>query len=391
MSFEYKLHINYIIFLSIYVLTFYTIYRKVQDYAVSVHLEKIKKLDILVQSVNEDANVSASRSNLPEISYGMNCVYGKQYKMDCNTCRCGHRNTLLCTKAACLGPMNFEVIDDDKADNGDARNGEAKNEDATLNGIERKRRRRKIKRRGNRKTLRNDQGQYPKLPLGSSCIPGRFYQENCKRCFCNADRIPICSILDACKEKNRNPVSKPEDVRPPVKDKEFKGLQALPHSAAPCDPGNTYKIDCNVCICDEQQNLICDKMLCISFSDMHKTEAMKRSGLPCNTNNAIENEAIQSKCVKCVCNVTTFCQAIEDCVSDSEKATRTYSGRRNGSRLAFDLDKQKCVPNHIYKDNCNKCYCQQDQTLRCTQKTCLNYNQATALQQQQQYLQEHGL
>ncbi|XP_026728402.1 uncharacterized protein LOC113494311 isoform X2 [Trichoplusia ni] len=333
------------------------------------------------------SNVSATRSNLPEISYGMKCVYGKTYKMDCNTCRCGHRNTLMCTKVACLGPMNSEVIVGEKAV---ARSGQARGEGAA-DGVERKRRRRKIKRRGNRKTLRTDEGMYPRLPIGSSCIPGRFYQEKCKRCYCKTDRTPTCSILDACKEMNSNPVSKPEDVRPPIKDKEFKSLQSLPHSASPCVPGNTYKVDCNACVCDDLQNLVCDKMLCISFADMHRTEAMKRSGLPCNTNNGQENEAIQSKCVKCVCNVTTFCEAIDDCITDAEKAMRTYSARRNGSRLTFDFNKQKCVPNHIYKDNCNKCYCQPDLTLRCTQKTCLNYNQATALQQQQQYLQEHGL
>ncbi|XP_026728403.1 uncharacterized protein LOC113494311 isoform X3 [Trichoplusia ni] len=336
MSFEYKLHINYIIFLSIYILTFYMIYRKVQDSVVKVRMVNNRNYPDI------ETNVSATRSNLPEISYGMKCVYGKTYKMDCNTCRCGHRNTLMCTKVACLGPMNSEVIVGEKAV---ARSGQARGEGAA-DGVERKRRRRKIKRRGNRKTLRTDEG---------------------------------------------NPVSKPEDVRPPIKDKEFKSLQSLPHSASPCVPGNTYKVDCNACVCDDLQNLVCDKMLCISFADMHRTEAMKRSGLPCNTNNGQENEAIQSKCVKCVCNVTTFCEAIDDCITDAEKAMRTYSARRNGSRLTFDFNKQKCVPNHIYKDNCNKCYCQPDLTLRCTQKTCLNYNQATALQQQQQYLQEHGL
>lgn len=70
----------------------------------------------------------------------------------------------------------------------------------------------------------------------------------------------------------------PVDVRPKIKDQEFKELPELPHAATPCTPGTTYKVDCNGCVCDEFKNLLCDKLLCISFADMHRAEAMKKSG-----------------------------------------------------------------------------------------------------------------
>nr|XP_021198068.2 uncharacterized protein LOC110381956 isoform X1 [Helicoverpa armigera] len=323
-------------------------------------------------------------SDLPEIKHGMKCVYGKKYRMDCNTCHCGHRNSLLCTKIAC--------IESGKTKN-DGEISEEEPNDAEKNreGIEKRKRLRRIVRRENKRYLRTDSPAFPPLPPSRKCFAGRLYQEDCKRCFCKANRVPACSAHNACIQPKLPRELVPEDLRPPVKDSEFRDLPVLPHTASPCAPGTTYKVDCNVCLCNEYQNLLCDKLLCVSFADIHRAEAVKKSGLPCNANDNAENSVLQSKCVQCSCNGTTFCEAKGDCVAETEVMMRTYNSRRNGSRLTFDLNKEKCIPNHIYKDDCNKCYCQEDETLRCTQKICLNYNQALEMEKEHKYLEEHGL
>lgn len=51
MTFKYQLHINYIIFLAIYILAFYMIYRKVQDTVVNVHMVNRDKFDFIQSNV----------------------------------------------------------------------------------------------------------------------------------------------------------------------------------------------------------------------------------------------------------------------------------------------------------------------------------------------------
>ncbi|KAJ8710286.1 hypothetical protein PYW07_009652 [Mythimna separata] len=337
----------------------------------------ISTLVFLTQSTLSD--VTKEKAKLPEIKDGDKCIYGKMYKMDCNTCRCGHQNHLLCTKVACLRPMKSEVNENPP---------KANKRSKLANEKKKKKKAKKIKRRENAETVTTASPGLPSLPtINNTCIPGRIYQEGCRRCLCNSNREPECSIENACEQKKAKRDLLPGDIRPPIKDREFHELTVLPHSASPCKAGKTYKVECNACVCDEFQNLLCDKLLCISFADMHRAEALKKSGLPCNSENTAENEVMQSKCVQCACNNgTTYCQAKPGCVAETELILRT---RRNG--LSFNYTAEKCAPDHVYKDDCNKCYCQEDQTLRCTQKTCLNYNQAVILEKQQKYLQEHGL
>ncbi|XP_035452448.2 uncharacterized protein LOC118277659 [Spodoptera frugiperda] len=324
---------------------------------------------------------------LQDIKYGMKCVPGQTYKMDCNTCRCGYHNNLLCTKAICIDQKQTEIIKEPDPEPIQTKKSSSSSKVVDLNSIIGKKKKiRRIIRRENKRYLNIGTTGLPTLPLSNICMPGRIYQSGCRRCYCKANKSASCSNENACNETKVVRLLKPEDVRPPVKDKEFRDLPELPNTAAPCAPGTTYKVDCNVCLCDEFQNLMCDKMLCVSFSDVHKAEAMQKSGLPCNSNDFTENMVLQSKCVECTCNGTTFCVAKANCITEAETMQRSISGRRT-----FDMKSEKCIPDKVYHDDCNRCYCQKDRTLRCTQKRCLNYREAVELQEQQKYLLEHGL
>ncbi|KAH9636294.1 hypothetical protein HF086_003261 [Spodoptera exigua] len=267
----------------------------------------------------------------------MKCVQGQTYKMACNTCRCGNKNNLVCTKVLCIHDVNEEI-------NGDSDSDTQPTKTNSSSAKVKKKRIRRIIRRENNRYLRTDTTGFPNLPPNKVCVPGKIYQDNCRRCYCRANRTPTCSNEDACKQPIVARDLKPEDVRSPIKDKEFMNLPELPHTASPCVPGTTYKIDCNVCLCDEFQNLMCDKLLCISFADMHKAEAIKKSGLPCNNKDFTENMVLQSKCVECTCNGTTYCVAKDNCISEAESLQRAH-----GSRRSFDINSGQCLPNHVYK------------------------------------------
>ncbi|KAF9420495.1 hypothetical protein HW555_003245 [Spodoptera exigua] len=253
------------------------------------------------------------------------CEPGKRYRYKCNVCSCTKDGSPSCTTMICLENYVLDMK---------SLRGLLSTADVAIA--------RKL----------------PEIKYGMKCVQGQTYKmacntcrcgnknnlDNCRRCYCRANRTPTCSNEDACKQPIVARDLKPEDVRSPIKDKEFMNLPELPHTASPCVPGTTYKIDCNVCLCDEFQNLMCDKLLCISFADMHKAEAIKKSGLPCNNKDFTENMVLQSKCVECTCNGTTYCVAKDNCISEAESLQRAH-----GSRRSFDINSGQCLPNHVYK------------------------------------------
>lgn len=73
------------------------------------------------------------------------------------------------------------------------------------------------------------------------------------------------------------PIRYPSDVRPPFKREEMKNTEELPTASTKCEPGKTYKVSCNHCICTDRNNLLCDKALCLSFEDINRVEADEKS------------------------------------------------------------------------------------------------------------------
>lgn len=158
---------------------------------------------------------------LPEIRYGEKCTYGKKYRMDCNVCRCGQNNNLLCTKAACL--MSMEPPPEAIANRGGpppeaiaykgphpSEKGRNRDSKRSKHDNEKKKKSRKNVRQRREEPVpkKSFKSNYPKLPP-KLCKPGRIYQEGCQRCFCKANKKPVCSTENACVElKGRNIISK---------------------------------------------------------------------------------------------------------------------------------------------------------------------------------------
>ncbi|XP_048000831.1 uncharacterized protein LOC125237714 [Leguminivora glycinivorella] len=258
----------------------------------------------------------------PEIKAGQKCVKGQIYRMDCNTCHCGERSTLLCTKMGCLNEFHEE----------DGRRSE-----------------------------------------GNGCIPGKLYKKDCQKCFCTDKGRVKCSIKD-CKLANKAYVN-PEHVKP-YASSEFYKLPALPHTGSPCSPGATYRIDCNTCFCLETGNLMCQNLLCPSYDDVYKFKAKEMTGKPCTGN------VTTSECLECECNAGKYkCEPKPHCKhTDGRRMLHgDYPSKLDRNFIDPNRLTEKCPPGMTYKVHCNKCYCQDDGSLRCTQKSCLNRSEIERL------------
>ncbi|XP_075985223.1 uncharacterized protein LOC142982557 isoform X2 [Anticarsia gemmatalis] len=249
--------------------------------------------------------------------------------------------------------------------------------------------------------------ELPTLGDGEVCVEGQKYKQDCNTCVCKNTKL-LCSKI-ACVEaqpinikrendkkekkdkkakkgKKEYQRSKKESLKEKltVSDSMFSKLPQLPHHASPCTPGELYRVDCNVCICNKKNSLACDRKMCVDRHTAKRIEAEKRSGKFCSS-----PREFRAKCVTCECNSNkTYCEPIPDCVSETEKMVLS---NKNRVRLTFNLKQETCVPNMVYSDECNKCYCQTDKTLRCTSKKCLNYQLALKMEEQKQYLIARGL
>ncbi|CAK1543506.1 unnamed protein product [Leptosia nina] len=278
-----------------------------------------------------------SNFHLPEIHEGQSCIAGHLYRLGCNTCRCLSNDALMCTKMACLEESYAKSLKKVhwRANETDA-------------GLQR-----------DIKTARSGQdlhGVVPKVARAASCTPGKIT----KKIFQEKSNVNVQSFP-----------FKPEDIA------SFPVLYSLSDK---CEPGKMYRIDCNGCLCQESNNLICEEKLCLSKKAFIKMEADRRSGTKCTKDETFG-------CVQCICvDRINKCKPIPKC-EQREK----LSGHAAKMLSALNPQKEKCTPGTMYTVQCNQCYCQPDSTLRCTQKACLNYAQAQKLEKQRLHLEKHGL
>lgn len=104
-------------------------------------------------------NTKPNIQDIQDIKEGENCTQGQVYKVNCNTCRCGPSNRLICTKKACLS-------DDEKV---------------KLELLKKK-----------KYQFPKTKSDLPELPA-TKCVPGKLYAKGCQRCFCNDKKIGLCT------------------------------------------------------------------------------------------------------------------------------------------------------------------------------------------------------
>ncbi|XP_053618248.1 uncharacterized protein LOC128679816 [Plodia interpunctella] len=307
-------------------------------------------LEALLSTSDSDAtrniHTPNANGNIPEIRDGEECEEGKLYRKECNICRCTMKKDLKCTKKMCFKGKDRNKLKKSKGDQ--------------LEKV----------------PYHKKQLDLPELPTGA-CGVGKFYKKGCRKCYCEHDRKAVCAdgpVGPNCKlEIKSYRDSTPDDYGVKTDKIDITKLLELPNLSTKCDPGHTYKVDCNTCICLANKNLLCTHNFCLSIDDMNKVEARKRSGLPCS------KDVKEDPCMICRCvDDKLTCEAVKKC---QEQSRKRLHGALDSSRAPLSLTKgQDCIPGTVYKDRCNRCYCQEDRALRCTAMTCLNYMQALSLQ-----------
>ncbi|XP_049880306.1 uncharacterized protein LOC126376802 [Pectinophora gossypiella] len=124
--------------------------------------------------------------------------------------------------------------------------------------------------------LTDASGRFPLLNLKVKCTPGRIYTKGCQRCFCCNQKKPRCTNKP-CKAMSKK-VKVPSDVTPSISGLDFARMASLPHEAAKCTPGKSYKVRCNRCICLANGNLLCENKLCASIAEINANTAWRYNG-----------------------------------------------------------------------------------------------------------------
>ncbi|XP_048001231.1 uncharacterized protein LOC125238004 [Leguminivora glycinivorella] len=195
------------------------------------------------------------------------------------------------------------------------------------------------------------------------CVPGKFYKDGCKRCFCSDEETLNCGPVD-CKSVNKLPRTH-EEIHSHSKysSSEQHKLPVLKYRTSACTPGVSYRVDCNTCLCLSNGNLQCGPLLCPSHDDVHRSKAKHYSGLPCTD---IDINDTNLECLFCQCiGGTNICDAKPNCVpSKKHDPIDIKSGK-------------KCTIGMVYKQSCNKCFCTETRSLQCTLKSCLSKAQSS--------------
>ncbi|XP_063629418.1 uncharacterized protein LOC134800794 isoform X2 [Cydia splendana] len=214
----------------------------------------------------------------------------------------------------------------------------------------------------------------------NKCTPGKFYKRGCKRCFCDGNQRPVCGRTGDCKLANKYP-TKPSFLHS-YSSSELQQLPSLPHQSSNCTPGVTYRVDCDACICLANKNLMCNDLLCPSYEDINRILAKEMTGNKCALGRNNTGECISCSCVKGILK----CEAQSNCIPN---------GRRDFQyQPPLDLDvkeNRQCSKGMVYKRDCNRCYCQKDNTLRCTLMRCLKHTEVQRLKMLRMQLERDGL
>ncbi|XP_049880371.1 uncharacterized protein LOC126376861 isoform X2 [Pectinophora gossypiella] len=231
--------------------------------------------------------------------------------------------------------------------------------------------------------LTDASGRFPLLNLKVKCTPGRIYTKGCQRCFCCNQKKPRCTNKP-CKAMSKK-VKVPSDVTPSISGLDFARMASLPHEAAKCTPGKSYKVRCNRCICLANGNLLCENKLCASIAEINANTAWRYNGNTCKSD---EDPPHPGDCITCKCEKKEFkCNPRPKCIP---RKFNSASILKNVKHLEINST-MDCVPHMVYKQACNDCYCQADHSLRCTRKGCLSYTQVKKLDEVRQKLLQEGL
>lgn len=176
------------------------------------------------------------------------------------------------------------------------------------------------------------------------------FNVECNTCVCDKGKT-WCTAKKCLKQtdKPQMKLSKALDIVLKSVDSPIDNLE--------CIPGTKYVKDCNTCYCTEnkegERSFSCTLQSC----DLYRP-------VPDITRDCVENTVYESNCLRCRCDVIDGVKR-ESCVINSMCSGN--ESRENNLDLAHGY----CEPTHVYTKDCNQCTCMSSgKTVLCTSKVC---------------------
>jgi hypothetical protein len=295
------------------------------------------------------------------------CQPGTSYKMDCNTCYCSETGIPICTLIECLHEVDVYAEDykcqpHTSFTHPDGCNTCFCNDDGKTGGCTK---------------MMCEKIAIPAVPMTASnkfCKPGEIVNIAGLKCQCeelphgvswtceghferevqtysaNQCQPGTTFKLDCntcfCGQNGLSACTKMLCIHEPI--------QIKPTSSdSECTPGTTFNIDCNSCFCTDSGIAACTRMLCEEdLVEIKPSSAVIEKSKPlCTPEEVVEIAGLKCKCEEIPHGISWTCEG------HFEKQIKTYSAN-------------KCTPGTTFNIDCNTCFCGETGLAACTLMEC---------------------
>jgi len=223
--------------------------------------------------------------------------------------------------------------------------------------------------------------------LEFACSRGLRYYDGCYTCIC--EKNLELGLHYACHpRKSCSHRFKPTFDHSKVK----RDAPAVPSG---CTRGPSYFDGCNTCVCSEGGHYACTLKYC--FPDpVVKNDAQPLTKLEAVNVRRKRDEASAAKgcdkgqsyhegCNTCVCAGDSYACTLGSCINtdpnpdtvhsrkrrEIEESTGKYDPQKPANSNILKLDMERCTPNEVKNQNCNRCKCTKNGLgWLCTRKVC---------------------
>lgn len=238
------------------------------------------------------------------------CTPGTNWMLECNRCWCTETRLIICTQTKCESTHPAKIAEES------------------------------IRKIRDVSAAQPAQGEYIK-----SCDPKETFRLDCNTCLCNDEgRDYACTRFDCTQQITKR--------------------EANNYS---CIPGESFKHEdgCNTCLCSDDGLMSCTKRACLTLHRDSNHNIFKRE-TENTTNKTKEKTCEPGTTFKRDCNTCKCAENGKD-ISCTEKACAPQQ-----QELTVDDPNFRCTPGDQFKKDCNDCTCSaHGKSMFCTLNLCV--------------------
>ncbi|KAJ8688443.1 hypothetical protein QAD02_024238 [Eretmocerus hayati] len=124
----------------------------------------------------------------------------------------------------------------------------------------------------------------PKEDESFRCDPGKLFRRDCHNCTCSRDgKSASCTLLPWCEPRPRDGPRKTTTESSPKEEEVVEGSEVEDLNSI-CEPGQVFKRDCNICICDRDgQSSVCTLSECPKVEQEFRCQPGEKFKQDCNS------------------------------------------------------------------------------------------------------------